>query len=122
MGLSVPITILTSAGDQKLISGGGRIVFVSATETTQASVASFRLFDGEVPTDNGLLDYSLNAAGSARDYFPEHGIPFQGDLWVGDAIGAARLICHVVPEDRWSLFRREYWRELHAMIMEGVTG
>ena len=122
MGLSVPITILTSAGDQLLISGGGRIVFVSVMETSQANVASFRLFDGEVTTDNGLLDYSLNAAGSARDYFPEHGIPFRGDLWIGDTIGTARLICHVVPENNWDLFRREYWREFHAMIMEGVTG
>lgn len=117
MGLSVPITVLTSAGPALVSGGAGRIVYTSVIETSGAASASFALFDGVPATARGLVDYSVNASGSARDQWPEHGIPFETDLWIGSTVGAATVRIHVVPEDRWHEWGHEHWRPLAELLI-----
>lgn len=122
MGVSVPITVLTSAGNQQVSGGAGRIVFTSVIETSGAGVASFALFDGNPATLRGLVDYNVNASGSVRDQWPEHGIPFEGDLWIGNTIGTATCRIHVVPEDLWDRWKADYWRGIEAAVMAATGG
>ena len=119
MGLSVPITVATLAGSQLVVGGGGRIVFTSVVENTGAANAGFTLFDGNPASLQGLMDFNVNASGSVRDAWPEHGVPFEGDLWIGNISGNATVRIHVVPEDLWDRWRREYWRELANLITSG---
>lgn len=119
MGVSVPVTVTTSAGTQMVSAGAGRIVFTSVAETSGVGVAGFTLFDGNPGTAQGLLIYSLNAAESSREAWPEHGVPFEGDLWMGATAGAAEAIIHVVPADLWSEWKADYWHGIERALMMG---
>lgn len=121
MGLSIPVTILTGAGNQLVSAGAGRIVFVSVLETSGVNPASFTLFDGAIPTNRGFIDFNVNAAGSTREPFEGHGLPFEGDLWLGNIVGVATCRIHVVPEDLWTRWRADYWRGLEAAALYGAA-
>lgn len=117
MGASRPITITTGASPALVVGGAGRIVFSSVAETSLVSPGGFTLFDGNPTTQYGVLIFTLNAAGSARDSYAEHGVPFEGDLWIGGATGALTAILHVVPEDLWERWREDYWRGFEKVLM-----
>lgn len=117
MGVSRPITVLLSAGQSMISSGAGRIVFTSVIETSGAASCSFGLFDGNPATQRGLLDFNLNANGSVRDPWPEHGIPFEGDLWIGNIAGVGTCRIHVVPEDVWHLWKADYWQGIETAFL-----
>lgn len=119
MTVSQPIAIQIGAGSQLVASGAGRIVFTSLVETSGVSAASFTLFDGNPATLRYLTDYTIDANGSTREAWPEHGIPFAGDLWIGNTAGVARFVCHVVPEDLWARWRAEYWAGLEQYVLQG---
>lgn len=121
MGLSIPVTILASAGAQMVSGGAGRIVFASVLETSGANPASFTLFDGAVATNRGFIDFAVNPSGSTREPFEGHGLPFEGDLWAGNIVGAFTARIHVVPEDLWDRWRADYWRGLETQILAGAA-
>lgn len=119
MGLSIPLTVLTSAGAQMVSAGAGRIVYISTAEMSGLNPATFELFDGAVPTNRGLLIYNLAESGSTRDSWTDHGVPFEGDLWIGNTGGTATAIVHVVPEDLWHRWKADYWRGIENYLMYG---
>ena len=122
MSVSKPLTVQVGAGQALVSAGAGRIVFTSVIETSGAAVVSFALFDGNPASARGILDYSLGASGSTREAWPEHGVPFEGDLWIGSTSGQGTARIHVVPEDLWHRWKRDYWLGLESAMLGQEVG
>lgn len=116
--VAIPIASLLSAGAAMVSGGAGRIVFVSFLETSGAANASFTYFDGAVATQKFMLDFALNPSGSTREGYYDHGIPFLGDLFIGNIVGAGRVITWVVPEDKWALWKADYWLGIEQALLQ----
>lgn len=117
--VAAPILTLLSAVPSLLVGGAGRIVFVSVLETSGAASASFTYFDGLPSSNQVMCDFSVSANGSTREPYTDHGLPFEGDLTIGNVNGAARVITWVVPEDQWDIWKRDYWRGFEAAVLQG---
>jgi hypothetical protein len=87
------------------------------TETSGIAGAAFTLFDGTPQTLQGVCGWTVSANGSARDDWPDHGLAFEGDLWMGATSGLATAIIHVVPEDLWHLWRKEILAGIRAELV-----
>lgn len=106
MAKPVPLTVLLASGQGMILAGAGRIVFLSAVETSGTAEAAWTFYNGNPGTLQGIMDYSLQPSESVREEWPDHGIPFLGDLWIGSISGAATLRVHIVPEGLWYEYKR----------------
>lgn len=76
------------AGSDPLVGGQGCITWHSTRETTGSAAASYILNDG--PAGNGqiLMDVTLSAGESTRDYVGLHCVSFTEGLYVNVTSGA----------------------------------
>lgn len=110
-----PIAI--AAGQQLLSGGAGRVVYTSVIETSGGAPCSFTLFDGNPATNQPMMFFSVNPSGSTRDAWPEHGVPFEGDLWIGSTAGQGNALVWVVPEDLWDRWLADAKAKEHAAVI-----
>lgn len=75
---------------QSLASAGVRIFNLSVKETTNAAGASFEILDGGQPTANVILEYTLVANESVRDFFGEKGIRVENGVYLNVISGSIK--------------------------------
>lgn len=107
MTAAVPLTVSLASGQALVLAGGGRIVFLSALETSGVNPAVFTFYNGNPSTNVGVMDVSLSANESTREEYPHGTLGFNNDLWIGGITGVGTIRVHIVPADLWPQWRRE---------------
>jgi len=83
-----PTVLNLPAASGQLINTGGCLTWHSTRETSGAAAAAYRIWDGSSASGTKLLDVSLVASGSARDFIGQHVLPFKTGLYFELVSGA----------------------------------
>lgn len=79
----LPLLELTTAqlaGTNSIVSGSGCITWHSSYETTGSATAEYQLWDGPIRGGQKIMDVTLSAGQSTRDYIGLHALPFIASL------------------------------------------
>lgn len=100
----VTLSLPSGSSSAVLLNGRGRVLAASARETTGSAEAIIRFTDGNSSDARLILPYSLAASESARDWYGDHGIPFEIGLYLDVVSGTAEASITIILEDEY-----EHW-------------
>lgn len=81
----LPFGVLLAAqldGTLPLVSGSGCITWHSTYETTGTTAATYAIYDGPPSGEQLIMEVTLSAGQSTRDWIGLHNVPFIEGLWL----------------------------------------
>ncbi len=97
----VVVPLAAPAASGQVVNIAGRITWFSLRESGGANPAVVRLYDGSGTSGKLMASISLQAAESTREWVGNHGLPFNGGLYLQVVSGAVEGSIVYVPESAW---------------------
>lgn len=94
------ITLPSNTLSKSITTTDGCLLAVNIKETTASAGAAITFHDGQDVTGQQMVPYTLLANESARDQWPNHGIPFKNGLFahiISGSIDGTVVIGKLIP-------------------------